>query len=67
MRVSGDQAKAWKAVNLKDCRDIGWQLIEADDQSGEVTYKDRTGTEVKVCYGPHAIRLRPRDRAEYRR
>ena len=57
MKVSGDDAKIWKAVDLSSCMDISVNLIEADEDTGRVVFLDRTGEKKEVVLGPHRVRL----------
>lgn len=63
MNVSGDEAKRFNAVRLDSyaCVNTG-ELIAADEQTGAVRWKDKTGTEQSVTLGSHAIRITPRAR-----
>lgn len=49
----------WTAVRLDTMASVEGtgRLIEVDTTTGEVVWRDRTGSVNKVVLGPHAIRL----------
>jgi hypothetical protein len=58
MRIYGDDAKLYNAVRLDDFRNANLgELLLADDQSGEVSWKDSTGNTKSLTLGAHAIRI----------
>lgn len=57
MKVSGQDASAYKAVLLDSLNDVPGQLISADTETGEVSTKDKTGETKNFTFGPHRIRL----------
>ena len=60
MQVSGDEAKRWNAVRLDSFRNVNeGELVSADDQTGDVSWKDKTGEVKTLTLGLHAIRLIP--------
>lgn len=56
--VSGEEARRFNAVRLDSmaCVNTG-DLIEANDATGLVKWKDKTGTEQSVTLGEHSIRI----------
>lgn len=61
--VSGEEAARFNAVRLDSfaCVNDG-VLVEADDQSGMVKWKDKAGEIKTATLGEHAIRIIPRAR-----
>lgn len=57
MTVSGEEAKKWKAIDATSYRDIAVNLIEANEDTGEVAFLDKTGEKKTVSLGPHRVRL----------
>lgn len=57
MRVLGDEAKKWKAVDTDSYENIAVNLIEADEDTGKVAFLDKTGEKKEVDLGPHRIKL----------
>ena len=56
MKIEGDGAKAYRAVRLDSFADVNrGELVSADDETGTVQYKDKTGETCTVTLGPHAI------------
>lgn len=63
MTVSGEEAARFNAVRLDSFATVNMgALIAADEQTGAVRWKDKTGTEKSVTLGAHAIRIIPRAR-----
>lgn len=63
MKVEGDAAKVCRAVRLDDFTDVNrGELVEADDITGKVVYRDTPNTTKTVTLGEHAIRILPRGR-----
>lgn len=63
MIVSGEEALLYDAVRLDSCMPANrGPLVRADDQSGEVEYRDTPETTVKLALGQHAIRIIRRGR-----
>lgn len=59
MRVEGDTAKHYVAVRLDSYLNAHQgELILADEDTGEVKWKDKTGVERSLTLGGHAIRIR---------
>ena len=61
--VSGDEAKRFNAVRLDSfaCVNEG-ELLEADEQTGMVRWKDRSGEQKVVTLGERTIKLVSRAR-----
>ena len=60
MRISGDEAGKWQAVRRDSLETVNrGDLVMADDESGEVKWRDRTGQEQSLTLGNGAIRLVP--------
>lgn len=58
MNVSGEEALRYDAVRLDSFEVVNkGQLIEADDMTGLVKWRDSTGEEKSVTLGQHAIRI----------
>ena len=60
MIVTGENAKDCRVVRLDSFADVvpaKGELISADDQTGEVVFKDATGEEKRLTLGLHAIRI----------
>ncbi len=58
MQVSGEDAKRWNAVRLDNFQNANQgELVSADDQTGAVSWKDKTGAVKNITLGLHAIRL----------
>lgn len=61
MKVSGEGAAAYQAVRLDSFDTVNQGvLLSADDETGEVVWRDRTGNEVKATLGQRAIIITPR-------
>jgi hypothetical protein len=61
--VSGENAKGYNAVRLDNFENANrGELIEANDETGLVKYKDAAGTEKSITLGDHAIRIMPKGR-----
>ncbi len=61
MIVSGDAAASFNAVRLDSFENANrGVLVSANDETGEVVYKDATGEEKKLMLGDHAIKILPR-------
>jgi hypothetical protein len=66
MNVSGDDAPNWDAVRRDSLTTVnGGQLIEANEETGFVSWKDKVGETKTVTLGAHAIKLTPK--SSYRR
>ncbi len=60
MQVSGEEANRWIAVRLDSFAQVNQgELVSADDQTGAVSWKDKTGEIKNISLGLHAIRLVP--------
>lgn len=60
MNISGDDAKLYRAVRLDSFENANkGELIEANEDTGFVSYKDKTGATVTLTLGQHAIRILP--------
>lgn len=58
MRIEGEAAKGRCAVRLDSFMNVNQgELLLADEDTGEVKWKDRAGVETSVTLGPHAIRI----------
>ncbi len=57
MRVEGEEAKGLKAVRRDTLMDVPGELVLADDQTGEVQTRDKTGEVQGWTFGPHLIRI----------
>ena len=58
MRVSGEEAARWQAVRRDSLETVNrGALVMADDDTGQVTWRDSTGAERSVTLGANAIRL----------
>jgi hypothetical protein len=58
MTISGEEAKNYNAVRLDSMANANQgELVAADEDTGFVVYKDRTGEEVKLQLAPHSIRI----------
>lgn len=58
MTVTGDDAKRFNAVRLDSFAIVNsGELIAADEATGAVRWKDRTGTEQSLTLGSAAIRI----------
>lgn len=56
--VQGDDAKRFNAVRLDSFANVNTgELVEADEQSGLVRWKDTGDTVKSVTLGDHAIKL----------
>lgn len=63
MNVTGEEAKRFNAVRLDNFANANaGELVEADDQTGLVKWKDSVGEVKSVTLGAHAIRIVPRAR-----
>ena len=63
MNVSGDEAARFNAVRLDDFRCVNdGVLIEADELSGLVRWKDAAGEQKVTTLGERQIKLVPRAR-----
>ena len=61
MNVSGDEAKGYRAVRLDSLENANnGELVSADDETGLVVYKDKTGEEVRLPLPAHSIRILPK-------
>lgn len=59
MKVEGENAKLYVAVRLDSYLNAHQgELVLADEDSGEVRWKDKTGEEKRAVLGAHAIRIR---------
>lgn len=59
--VSGDQAAGYDTVRLDSFEVVNdGKLLEANQQTGVVRWKDKTDTEKRVEFGPHMVRIMPR-------
>jgi hypothetical protein len=58
MQISGESAKNYNAVRLDSLANANLgELVRADEDTGTVVYKDRTGAEVTLGFGAHVIKL----------
>lgn len=58
MKVSGDDAKNYEAIRADDYAPINrGTLISADEETGEVCWRDTPETQKTVKFGPHAIKI----------
>jgi hypothetical protein len=58
MQISGGGARDWCAVRLDSMEQVNkGELTSADDESGKVEWRDKTGNARSITLGPHAIRL----------
>lgn len=58
VQVAGDDAQNWDAVRRDSLTTVnGGQLIEANEETGFVSWKDRAGETKTVTLGAHAIKL----------
>ena len=58
MRITGEEAKKYTAVRLDSFESVNkGELVSADDQIGEITFKDTPETTKTLTLGPHAIRI----------
>lgn len=63
MIVSGEDAPRFNAVRLDSYANVNkGDLVEADDQTGLVKWRDSTGEIKTTTLGEHAIRIVPRAR-----
>lgn len=63
MIISGEDAKRYNAVRLDSFLNVNdGELVEADEQSGLVRWKDRAGEVREKTLGAHAIKITPRAR-----
>lgn len=61
MNISGDDAKNYRAVRLDSLENANkGELVSADDETGLVVYKDKTGEEVRLPLPAHSIRILPK-------
>ncbi len=58
MTITGDEAANYEAVRSDDFTQINRGLLmAANEETGEVWWRDSTGQEVSVKLGPHAVRI----------
>lgn len=63
MIVSGTEAARFNAVRLDNFENANrGELVEADDVTGKVVYRDTPESTKTVTLGDHAIRILPRAR-----
>lgn len=63
MNVSGDDAKNYRAVRLDSFENANkGELVEADDLTGKVVYRDTPDSTKTIVLGDHAIKILPRGR-----
>jgi hypothetical protein len=63
MNVSGEMASAYDAISLSDFETVNkGKLVSADDETGAVSWQDKTGKTKSVTLGQRAIRILPRKR-----
>ena len=63
MIVSGTEAARFNAVRLDDFTNVNrGPLVEADDVTGKVVYRDTPESTKTVTLGDHSIRIIPRAR-----
>lgn len=63
MNVSGEDAARFNAVRLDSFLNVNdGELVEADEQSGLVRWKDKAGEVKEKTLGSHAIKITPRAR-----
>ena len=63
MKIDGKNAKLYDSIRLDSFRTVNeGELIEADETTGNVSYKDVTGTQKQVVLGMNAIKILPRKR-----
>lgn len=64
MNISGEAAKSFKVVRIDSYSDAihpRAELLEADDTTGLIKFKDHvTGEEKQVMLQPHVMRIVPR-------
>ncbi len=66
MNVTGDEAAKYEAIRSDDFTVINLgPLMAANEETGEVWWKDSTGQERSINLGPHAVRIV--HRSPYRR
>lgn len=60
MKVEGDAAKGYQAVRKDSFMNAHQgELVMADDQTGEVRWKDKAGVLRDITLGPHMISIVP--------
>ncbi len=60
MNIAGEDAANYRAVRLDSFEDINKGiLIEADEVTGKVVYKDTPESQKTVVLGDHAIKILP--------
>ena len=58
MKIDGEAAKGFRAVRLDSLENANkGELVSADEDTGAVVYKDRSGEPVTLQLGAHAIRI----------
>jgi hypothetical protein len=58
MRVEDETAREHNAVRLDNLENANKGiLVLADEATGEVVYKDASGSMISTLLGPHAIRI----------
>lgn len=63
MQVQGEEAARFNAVRLDDFTNVNrGELVEADDVTGRVVYRDTPESTKTVTLGERAIRILPRGR-----
>lgn len=61
MNVSGEMASAFDAVRTDSYETVNkGKLVAADDETGAVSWQDKTGEMKSVTLGQRAIRILPR-------
>lgn len=62
MVVEGEMASRYQAVLLSSLEAVPGTLVRADDQTGDVIVKDKTGETKSYTYGQRQIRIIPKHR-----
>ena len=62
MKVEGENATRCDAVRLDSYATVnaGGPLVSADDETGAVSWRNKTGEVKSLTLGPHTIRIVPR-------
>lgn len=63
MRIEGEDAKRFNAIRLDNFENVNrGELVEADDVTGKVVYRDTPESTKTVVLGERAIRIMARGR-----
>lgn len=64
MKVSGEEARSFDAIRLDTFQSVNGKgdLVEADDVTGTVTYKDTPDSQKTITFGMGAIKIMPKGR-----